>query len=124
MEKQKILILDDDLDIGMMMKMMLQFKGYDVALFTTPDKIEEEISNQPYDLIFVDMLLSGRNGIDICKALKSNPAVAVIPLIMMSAHPDAKQICLAAGVDDFIAKPFEVKEVLLKVVGLLENVKE
>ncbi|MBC7625869.1 two-component system response regulator [Ferruginibacter sp.] len=124
MEKQKILILDDDLDIGMMMKMMLQFKDYDVALFTTPDKIEEEISNQPYDLIFVDMLLSGRNGIDICKALKSNPAVAVIPLIMMSAHPDAKQICLAAGVDDFIAKPFEVKEVLLKVAGLLENVKE
>jgi DNA-binding response OmpR family regulator len=124
MEKQKILILDDDLDIGMMMKMMLQFKGYDVALFTIPDKIEVEISNQHYDLIFVDMLLSGRNGIDICKALKSNPAVAVIPLIMMSAHPDAKQICLAAGADDFIAKPFEVKEVLLKVAGLLENVKE
>jgi CheY-like chemotaxis protein len=55
------------------------------------------------------MLLSGRNGIDICEALKSNPAVAVIPLIMMSAHPDAKQICQAAGADDFIAKPFEVK---------------
>lgn len=124
MEKQKILILDDDPDIGMMMKMMLQFKGYDVTQFTNPDKIEEEISNQQYDLIFIDMLLSGRNGIDICEALKSNPAVAVIPLIMMSAHPDAKQICLAAGADDFIAKPFEVKEVLLKVAGLLAIVKK
>lgn len=123
MEKQKILILDDDPDIGMMMKMMLQFKGYEVALFTNPDNIEEQISNQHYDLIFIDMLLSGRNGIDICAAIKSNPAVAAIPLIMMSAHPDAKQICLAGGADDFIAKPFEVKEVLAKVAGLLENVK-
>lgn len=122
MQKQKILIVDDDPDIGMMMKMMLQFKGYDVALFTNPDNIEEEISNQHYDLIFIDMLLSGRNGIDICTALKSNAAVAAIPVIMMSAHPDAKQICLAAGASDFIAKPFEVKEVLAKVQGLLEKI--
>jgi DNA-binding response OmpR family regulator len=122
MEKQKILILDDDPDIGLMMKMMLKFKGYGVALFTNPDNIEEQISNHHYDLIFIDMLLSGRNGVDICEALKSNPAVAAIPVIMMSAHPDAKQICLAAGANDFIAKPFEVKEVLAKVAGLLEKV--
>ncbi len=123
MEKQKILILDDDPDIGMMMKMMLQFKDYEVALFSNPDNIEEQINNQHCDLIFIDMLLSGRNGVDICAALKSNPAVADIPVIMMSAHPDAKPICLAAGANDFIAKPFEIKDVLLKVAGLLENVK-
>jgi DNA-binding response OmpR family regulator len=121
MQKQKILILDDDPDIGMMMKMMLEFKDYDVDLFTNADNIEEQIFTNHYDLIFLDMLLSGRNGIDICEALKSKPAVAAIPVIMMSAHPDAKQICLAAGANDFIAKPFEVKNVLAKVAGLLEN---
>jgi DNA-binding response OmpR family regulator len=122
MEKKKILILDDDPDIGMMMKLMLKFKGYDVTVFTNPDKIEEEIINHQYDLIFMDMLLSGRNGTDICEALKGNPAVAHIPLIMMSAHPDAEQICIKAGANDFIAKPFEVKEVILKVAELLEKV--
>ena len=123
MEKLKILILEDDFDIGMMMKMMLKFKGYDVSLFTNPFTIEEEIINQHYDLIFMDMLLSGRNGIDICEALKGNPAMAPIPLIMMSAHPDARRICLSAGANDFIAKPFELNDLLLKVAMFLERVK-
>ena len=118
MEKLKILILEDDFDIGMMMKMMLKFKGYDVSLFTNPFTIEEEIINQHYDLIFMDMLLSGRNGIDICGALKANPAMAPIPIIMMSAHPDARQICLNAGANDFIAKPFELKDLLLKMAQI------
>lgn len=121
MEKQKILILDDNPDIGMMMKIMLKFKGYDVTVFISADNIEENITEQQYDLVFMDMLLSGRNGVDICEGLKSNPAVAQIPLIMMSAHPDAKQKCLAAGANDFIAKPFEIKDVLLKMDGLLEK---
>ena len=122
MEKEKILIIDDDADIGMMMKMMLQFKGYDADLFTNADNIEEHVFTHHYDLIFIDMLLSGRNGTDICAALKNNPIVGAIPVIMMSAHPDAKHICLAAGANDFIAKPFEVKDALAKVAGLLENV--
>ena len=123
MEKLKILILEDDFDIGMMMKMMLKFKGYNVSLFTNPFTIEEEIINQHYDLIFMDMLLSGRNGIDICEALKRNPAVASIPVIMMSAHPDAREICLNAGANDFIAKPFELRELLSKLAEFSKIVK-
>lgn len=121
MENRKILILDDDYDIGRMMKMILKFKGYDVSVFTNPYNIEEEISNHHYDLIFIDMLLSGRNGVDICVAIKRNPAMVPVPLIMMSAHPDARQICLSAGATDFISKPFELKELLLKVAGVFEN---
>ena len=123
MEKLKILILEDDFDIGMMMKMMLMFKGYDVSLFTNAYSIEEEISSKHYDLIFMDMLLSGRNGIDICEALKRNPAVASIPVIMMSAHPDAREICLNAGANDFIAKPFELRELLSKLAEFSKIVK-
>jgi DNA-binding response OmpR family regulator len=123
MKKQKILVIDDDPDIGMMMKIMLNFKGYDVSVVTNTCAIEEEISDQQYDLICMDMLLSGNNGTDICKTLKSNSVLASIPLIMMSAHPDGSHICLCAGADDFIAKPFELTELLLKVGGLLKKVK-
>ena len=123
MAKQKILILEDDFDIGMMMKMMLKFKGYDVSLFTNPFAIEEEISNHDYDLILMDLLLSGRNGIDICEALKGNPAMAPIPIIMMSAHDDARRLCLSAGANDFIAKPFELKDLLVKLAKFLVIVK-
>ncbi|HMD00441.1 MAG TPA: response regulator, partial [Ferruginibacter sp.] len=63
----------------------------------------------------MDMFLSGFNGIDACNDIKHDTQLSSIPLIMMSAHADAKNKCLAAGADDFIAKPFELAELLNKI---------
>ncbi len=120
MEKpQKVLVIDDDPDIGQMMKMMLTYKGYEVTVIENAEGVEELIGNSSFDLIFMDMFLSGRNGIDICFGLKMDNASAPIPIIMMSAHPDAKKICMEAGANDFISKPFEMQDVFLKINQLV-----
>lgn len=117
----KILVIDDDPDIGLMMKMMLTYKGYSVLVLEKADEVEETLSKHKIDLIFMDMLLSGINGTDVCAEIKNNSQYKAIPLIMMSAHPDAKKICLQAGANDFISKPFDTNDLLAKVANLMKN---
>lgn len=115
----RILVVEDDPDIGMMLKMMLEYKGYSVTVSDRAEQANELIrTNQP-DLIIMDMLLSGANGVDICDSLKQDSATADLPVIMISAHPNAREICLQAGADDFIEKPFEMDILLNKVNSFL-----
>ena len=118
---KKILVVDDNADISSMMKMMLSYKGYAVTLEEDAEKVEATVLSQNFDLIFMDMLLSGRNGVDICRALKNNEAVQHIPIIMISAHTDAKNICIEAGANDFISKPFEMQDIYEKITLILES---
>jgi DNA-binding response OmpR family regulator len=87
-----ILVVDDDPDIGIMIKTMLEYKGYSVILVDRPENAEDSIKENMPDLIIMDMLLSGANGTDICTRLKQNPLTAPLPVMMISAHPNAKQI--------------------------------
>jgi DNA-binding response OmpR family regulator len=112
MTKEKILILDDDPDISMMIKMMLEYKGFSVAVAERAEKMEEVLPHDKFNLIIMDMLLSGVNGVDICMKLKKDQQYAHIPIIMISAHPNAKTVCLDAGADHFVAKPFDMEEML------------
>jgi len=120
-KKARILVIDDDPDIGMMIKLMLEYKGYKVTVLDKAGKIEEFLRNGNIDMVIMDMLLSGTNGIDICTGLKSDPAISHIPLIMMSAHPDAKKNCLDAGADDFVSKPFDMQDMLAKISTLINR---
>lgn len=117
----KILVIDDDPDIGLMMKMMLMYKGYSVVLLDKANEIDAILNKQQIDLILMDMLLSGINGTDVCAHIKSNNNFTAIPIIMMSAHPDAKRICLQAGANDFISKPFDTHDLLLKVAAIIKS---
>jgi DNA-binding response OmpR family regulator len=117
----RILVLDDDPDIGTMIKMMLEYKGYAVIVSDRADMAQQALNNGGVDLIIMDMLLSGVNGTDLCVDLKKNPATARIPVIMISAHPNAKEICLEAGADEFISKPFDMSDILSKIDGLLHK---
>jgi DNA-binding response OmpR family regulator len=67
------------------------------------------------------MLLSGTNGIDICREMKQNPKTADLPVMMISAHPNAKEICMQAGADEFISKPFDMQEILSKIQYLVNQ---
>lgn len=121
-----ILVLDDDPDICAMIKMVLDYHGFPSTDADTEESAEKIISTMPIDLIIMDMLLSGSDGSDICKKLKQDPKKSSIPILMFSAHPNARAICLAAGADDFISKPFEMNDLLDKVGFFLEkeNIKE
>ncbi len=115
MNKANILVIEDTEDIGLMLKMTLEYKNYKVILLKKTDLLFSVLETEKIDMILMDMLLSGVNGIDICRELKANEKTAKIPLVMMSAHPDAKNLCMEAGASDFIAKPFNITEMLDKI---------
>ena len=118
----RILVIDDDPDIGIMIKMILEYSGYSVLVSDRADQAEELIRNNHVDLLIMDMLLSGTNGTDICRRLKEkNSTTNKLPIIMISAHPNAKEICLEAGADDFIAKPFDMDDILSKISQLVPS---
>ncbi len=110
----RILVVDDDPDIGMMLKIMLEFHGYSVDVTTKAITAEDIMKAGDFNLLIMDMLLSGVNGIDICARIKKDAQLSSLPVIMISAHPNAKEICLNAGADDFVSKPFDMEELLSK----------
>jgi DNA-binding response OmpR family regulator len=121
-KERSILVVDDDPDIGTMLKMMLEYKGYDVTLLSNAGQTEQALSKQLTDIVILDMLIGGTNGTDICRSIRSNPLSAHIPVLMISALPDARKICVDAGANDFISKPFEMEEMLAKVDSLVNKV--
>jgi DNA-binding response OmpR family regulator len=117
----RILVVDDDPDISMMLKLMLEYKGYSVTILEKPEDTIKTLQEDDISMVIIDMLLSGISGTDICKAIRQNYKTAGFPILMISAHPNAKEICLEAGADDFISKPFDMNDILFKI-GNLVNV--
>lgn len=118
--KKRILIADDDPSILDALQMMLEDAGYEV--YTTVDGETVGIMfEQSPDLLLLDIWMSGQDGRDICKALKSQSTTNKIPIIMISANRDTEEISLEAGADDFITKPFEMDYLLEKVKQYTHN---
>ena len=120
----RILVVDDDPDIGTMIKMMLEYKGYAVTVAERADHALEILRDNDFDLVIMDMLLSGVNGTDVCAVLKQNNLFSPIPVMMISAHPNAKEACIRAGADDFISKPFDMQDMLAKISHLIKKRKD
>jgi CheY-like chemotaxis protein len=107
-----VLIIDDNIDILFMLKAMLSMKGYSVATKENTDNLENTLKTIAPGVIIMDMLLSGADGREVCKSLKMDPLFLHIPIIMISAHPQAKEECLASGADYFLEKPFDMYDIL------------
>jgi len=116
-----ILILDDDPDICTMIKMVLEYHGFVAMDAENEEATNKILSSHPIDLIIMDMLLSGADGTDICRKIKNDKERSSIPVLMFSAHPTARETCLAAGADDFIPKPFEMNDLIAKVNFFIER---
>lgn len=113
--QNRILVVDDDPDILDALQFMLHDAGYAVETTERGEDAERLTTKNLPDLIVLDVLLSGSDGRIICRKLKDNTFTKNIPIVMISAHPDAKQTVKIAGADDFLSKPFDVDE-LLRIV--------
>ncbi|HEV2656188.1 MAG TPA: response regulator [Ktedonobacteraceae bacterium] len=114
-----ILVVDDEPDILEFLQELLELEGYSVTITKKSDYLETLSNGDLPDLVLLDVFLSGKDGRDIVKHLKSQQKTWHIPVIMFSAHPGAEETALAAGADDFIAKPFEIDELLAKIARYL-----
>ncbi|UCH93779.1 MAG: response regulator [Candidatus Aminicenantes bacterium] len=119
--KKKILVLEDEEELGMSIKKFLEQHNYQVTYFSDITRVESIVVENP-DLILTDLLMPHFHGFDICRAVKDDPQLKKIPLIVMTAvYRDAfhKLEAMRIGVEEFIEKPFKFSELLKKVEKFL-----
>lgn len=109
--KRKILITDDDPGIQDIFKLILEREGYEVHIEANGNELLKNKFVLP-DLFIIDKQLSGIDGLEICKFLKTNKRTASIPVILVSANPLIQSLANEAGVDNYLEKPFEMKALL------------
>jgi len=110
------MIADDDDAILDAISAMLEYKGYEVRPVLNGKGLTEMEKELP-DLLLLDIWMSGVDGRDICKKLKSTPNTSKMPIILISASKDIQKSAIEAGADDFLAKPFEIED-LYKIIEL------
>lgn len=111
----RVLIVDDNFDILWVVETVLKRYGFEVMALPKGEDVLPRTKTFHPQIILLDVFLSGIDGIEVCNKLKSNPVTKDIPVIMFSAHtnfPDIKKFCKA---DDFIAKPFDVNDLIKKI---------
>jgi DNA-binding response OmpR family regulator len=111
---KKILVVDDDPDILDALQSLLEFAGYEVKTTEKGEYAENlrDTNGGMPNVIILDVLLSGKDGRLICQKLKSQEETKHIPIIMISAHHNARHSVTVVGADDFVAKPFDADELL------------
>lgn len=116
-----ILVIDDEPDILQALTFLLEDEGFRVQASEKGEYAESLLARagELPDLIILDVLLSGRDGRIICRDLKRHMATAHIPVVMISAHPNAEQSVKDVGADAFVAKPFAIDDILSTVAALL-----
>jgi len=112
---KKILIVEDDRDILDLLKDVLEKEGFEVTDLNHTESITKSIEKHHVELVILDFLLPGINGGELCHDIKCHPSTASIPVIMLSAFPRVLESLGNYGSDAFIAKPFDVGELVRTV---------
>jgi len=112
--EQVICIVEDDEGIQDVLRIILKRAGYGTCIFSDGQAIMENNYTTP-DLFLIDKQLSGTDGLDICRHLKEDQNTSLIPVIMMSAYPNARELSKDSGADDFIEKPFHMEDLLMTI---------
>ncbi|HVL92873.1 MAG TPA: response regulator [Acidimicrobiales bacterium] len=118
-----ILVVDDDPVIQQLLRVSFEMEGYEVI--TASDGVaglERARAERP-DLLILDVMMPRMNGIEVARALKSDPGTASIPILMLSAKAQAADVSAggASGVDDYVTKPFDPEVLLGRAEGLIER---
>jgi two-component system, OmpR family, response regulator RegX3 len=117
----KILIADDEPSVRDSVGYALEQEGFDVTLAIDGSDAEGKLSGDlPYDLLILDIMMPGRNGLDICREVRGRSAVPIIVLTAKDAEVD-KVVGLEVGADDYVTKPFSVRELLGRVRAQLRR---
>jgi DNA-binding response OmpR family regulator len=120
---QRALVVEDDPDIGQLLVHYLQKAGFEPTLLTTGREVVARARSDGFDVILLDLMLPGMDGLQVCRALRADAATAQVPIIMLTAkgeEPD-RIVGLELGADDYITKPFSPNEVIARVRALLRR---
>jgi DNA-binding response OmpR family regulator len=115
LKEKTILIVDDEPDILLFLEALFLDADYRVLTAATGEKLFQLLKYERPGIILLDMLLSGTDGREVVRRLKEQESTAQIPVLLISAHPHAEQEARAIGADGFLAKPFDIDDILAVV---------
>jgi two-component system alkaline phosphatase synthesis response regulator PhoP len=119
----KILIVEDEANIRELLKYNLQKEGYTVSETEDGSSVQAVVWKEKPDLIVLDLMLPGKDGLEVCRNLKSHQETADIAIIMVTAKSEEidKVVGLEMGADDYLIKPFSPREMLARVKAVLRR---
>jgi len=116
--KTRILIIDDDPDVRTVMNILMKKQGYEVETASQREEAIRKLSEFKPSVILLDVLLSGTDGRELCREIKSTESMKDVPVLMISAHPGAGENIASYGADEFITKPVNTEALLAKLQRL------
>src|ERR671930_1467069 len=121
--KGRVLVVDDDLALAEMLGIVLRGEGFEPSFVHDGDKALEAFRETRPDLVLLDLMLPGADGIDVCRQIRAESGV---PIVMLTAKSDTVDVVLGleSGADDYIVKPFKPKEVVARVRARLRRSEE
>ena len=118
--RPRILVVDDDTALAEMLELVLVREGYETSSVANGSQALAAFRRYQPDLVLLDLMLPGRNGIDLCRDLRAESGV---PIIMLTAKSDTADVVqgLEVGADDYVSKPFKVKELMARIRARLRR---
>lgn len=126
MNQKRIFIIEDEPDIRNLLEFILTSEGYTVSHFANGEDAIKEINIKTPDLILLDVMLPGINGLEICKLIKNNQEIKHIYTIILTSKADEFDILngIYCGCDDYITKPFSQKILLAKIKAVFKKIED
>jgi len=123
MQRKTILLVEDEEDIASLIKLHAEMAGYDLLIESDGLQGALAIEQKCPDLVLLDIMLPGQNGLDICRKMKNNIKTRSIPIIMLTAKGEEVDIILGLelGADDYITKPFSPKVLISRIGAVLRR---
>jgi len=125
MARNRVLVVEDEPDIAEVLEYNLASEGFEVATANRGDTALETIRRDPPDLLILDLMLPGLDGLELTRALKREPPTSKVPILMLTAKGGEvdRIVGFELGADDYIAKPFSPREVVLRVKAVLRRLR-
>ena len=121
---RKILVVEDNKDLARLLELHLRDLNYDVDLAFDGDAGWAHITSQSYDLIILDLMLPGMDGLEICRRLRSRPAYTPILMLTSKSTELDRVLGLEIGADDYVTKPFSIRELMARVKAIFRRIDE
>jgi two-component system phosphate regulon response regulator PhoB len=123
MARERILLIEDEPDIAEVLQYNLEKEGFQVEIARRGDTGLEMVRKEQPDLILLDLMLPGVDGLEVTRLLKRDPATAHLPIMMLTARGEEvdRIVGLELGADDYISKPFSPRELILRVKAVLRR---
>lgn len=121
-QNQRILVVDDEQDLLEILKFNLETEGYEVQTATSAEEAQT-LDIASFDLLLLDVMMGGMSGFALARLLKANPKTASVPIIFLTARDTENDTVTGfnLGADDYISKPFSLREVMVRVRAVLRR---